>query len=441
MFIKNGAQTEFVKRSALLGMLLGVVSMRAEVIIVPQETEWKISAAGYQAKIGKDGCLSNLMIDGLEFLAPGVNISRGSYFWQGSVLSLNSPTKPSDAVLAAENERASILYAFFDDHMTWTVTNKTQAAMTFLMVFNAKVDKVAGPDGQFIPVPITAPWTQSTWRQGDSTLVVSGGTRIWGPWGNTEILQVDLAAGETRKLELKTGKAGKTEELNHRVTAADSGPPRIADPTLYLRPISDLLKEKWPRNRSVRIVCHGHSVPSGYAATPFVDTFNAYPYLLHKGLKEQFPYAVINVIVTAIGGENAMTGSTRFERDVLSLRPDVVMIDYALNDRHIGLAKARLSWISMIEKAQAAGIKVILLTPTGDTGAKLDDPNDPLNQHAQQIRDLAAIYHVGLVDSLAAFKKAMTSGQKLKELMSTGNHPNRKGHDLVRDELMKWFPQ
>ena len=48
---------------------------------------------------------------------------------------------------------------------------------------------------------------------------------------------------------------------------------------------------------------------------------------------------------------------------------------------------------------------------------------------------------VGLADSLAAFKENMASGQKLQELMSTGNHPNRKGHDLVRNELMKWFPQ
>lgn len=441
MTIKNEMQVGFIKCVIIMGVLLGEAPVKAEVILAQQETEWKISASGYQAKVGKDGCLSNLMIDGQEFFAPGVSISRGSYFWQGSVLALNLPTRPSDVVLAAENERASILYEFFDDHMIWTLKNKTATAMTFLMAFNSKVDKVAGPDGQFIPVPVTAPWTKSTWRQGDATLLVSGGTRIWGPWGNTEIMQVDLLAGETRKLELRTGKAVKAEATNNRASPANPEPSQVADPEIYLRPVSDLLKEKWPRNRSVRIVCHGHSVPSGYAATPLVDTFNAYPYLLHKGLKEQFPYAVINVIVTAIGGENAMTGATRFERDVLSLRPDVVTIDYALNDRHIGLEKARMSWISMIEKAQAAGVKVILLTPTGDTGARLDDPNDPLNQHAQQIRDLAAIYHVGLVDSLAAFKKAMVSGQKLQELMVTGNHPNRKGHDLVRNELMKWFPQ
>ncbi|WP_342481353.1 hypothetical protein NST07_08230 [Paenibacillus sp. FSL L8-0340] len=40
------------------------------------------------------------------------------------------------------------------------------------------------------------------------------------------------------------------------------------------------LKRQWPENRTLNIVCHGHSVPSGYFATPIVDTFHAYPHLL-----------------------------------------------------------------------------------------------------------------------------------------------------------------
>lgn len=36
----------------------------------------------------------------------------------------------------------------------------------------------------------------------------------------------------------------------------------------YLSPIIDELAKRWPDNRTVNIVCHGHSVPSGYFATP-----------------------------------------------------------------------------------------------------------------------------------------------------------------------------
>jgi acyl-CoA thioesterase I len=215
----------------------------------------------------------------------------------------------------------------------------------------------------------------------------------------------------------------------------------LVKPGGYLANLAAELQRQWPTNRTVNIVCHGHSVPAGYFKTPVVDTFNAYPHLLHRGLKERFPSAILNVIVTAIGGEDSESGAERFERDVLSLRPDVVTIDYALNDRRIGLARANAAWRSMLTNALANNIKVILLTPTPDMNTKLDDPNDPLNQHAAQVRRLAAEFHVALVDSLEAFRAKLSSGTPLRNLMSQFNHPNREGHELVAAELLRFFPK
>jgi len=208
----------------------------------------------------------------------------------------------------------------------------------------------------------------------------------------------------------------------------------------YLHNLVVEMRKPWPENRTVNIVCHGHSVPAGYFQTPKVDTFNAYPHLLHKALKERFPNAVLNVIVTAIGGEHSESGAARFERDVLSLRPDVVTIDYGLNDRAIGLERAKAAWEKMIRAADSAGTKVILLTPTGDTTDRMDDPDSPLHRHARQIRDLARTHDVALADSFAAFERYVEEGGDVTDLMSQTNHPNRKGHDLVTAELLKWFP-
>jgi acyl-CoA thioesterase-1 len=215
----------------------------------------------------------------------------------------------------------------------------------------------------------------------------------------------------------------------------------VAEPATYLTNVTAELRQPWPKNRTVNLVCHGHSVPAGYFKTPAVDTFNAYPHLLHRGLKERFPCAVINITVTAIGGEDSESGAKRFGGDVLPLRPEVVTIDYALNDRRIGLARAETAWRSMITNALAHRIQVILLTPTPDLAARLDDPADPLNQHAAQIRRLAAEYHVGLADSLEAFRAKTKAGGRLADLMSQGNHPNRQGHELVAGELLRWFPK
>lgn len=214
---------------------------------------------------------------------------------------------------------------------------------------------------------------------------------------------------------------------------------QVAEKANYLAPIITELKKDWPTNRTINIVCHGHSVPAGYFKTPVVDTFHAYPHLLHRAIKEHYPHAVVNVIVTAIGGETSISGAARFERDVLSHKPDVVCIDYALNDRVGGLDKARVAWSEMIQKALAANVKVVLFTPTADTRAKLDDPKDLLNQHAEQVRQLAAEFHVGLVDSLALFKAEIAKGVPLEALMSQINHPNVRGHELVAEALGNWF--
>jgi lysophospholipase L1-like esterase len=208
----------------------------------------------------------------------------------------------------------------------------------------------------------------------------------------------------------------------------------LADEHTYLARTSAELRKPWPANRAVTIVCHGHSVPAGYFKTPVVDTFRAYPHLLHRRLKERFAYAVINVTVTAIGGENAAAGAARFARDVLSLRPDVVTIDYALNDRGLGLERAAAAWSAMLTAARKASVPVLLLTPTLDDGDLVE-----LTRHAAQIRALAAEYNVGLVDSFALWETTIAAGTPRAALLSQSNHPNEAGHTLLAEGLMRWF--
>lgn len=216
----------------------------------------------------------------------------------------------------------------------------------------------------------------------------------------------------------------------------------LANSKTYLEPVCGVLRSAWPQNRLVHIVCHGHSVPAGYFATPVVDSFNAYPHLLHQGLKARFPLAVINVIVTAIGGENSESGAHRFDGEVLTHKPDVLTIDYGLNDRRLGLGKAESCWRAMIDSALKASVKVVLLTPTPDRSQLPEaEPvaKQQLHDHADLIRSLAADYGIGLVDSLAAFEQAAQGGSLL-DYLSWSNHPNRAGHELVARDLMRWFP-
>jgi len=161
---------------------------------------------------------------------------------------------------------------------------------------------------------------------------------------------------------------------------------------------------------------------------------------MHTLIKERFPYASVNVIVTAIGGENSVSGAARFEEDVLCHKPDLITIDYSVNDRGIGLEAARAAWESMIERALERNIKVILCTPTWDNSYYLQDENwRCLVAHANQVRELAAKYNIGLADSFAAWERNVAVESDLAQLLSHVNHPTRRGHQLVADEIGRYF--
>ncbi|WP_074223875.1 SGNH/GDSL hydrolase family protein [Algoriphagus halophilus] len=207
----------------------------------------------------------------------------------------------------------------------------------------------------------------------------------------------------------------------------------------YLHEIKSELIVKWPENQTINLVFHGHSVPAGYFKTPDVNTLHSYPFLVLKGIKEAYPYAVVNVINTAIGGEDSHSGQKRFNKEVLPHQPHILFIDYALNDRRIGLETSKKAWEKMIVKALKKNIKVILLTPSPDLKVDLTEPGNELDLHRQLIIELAEKYQVGLVDSYDIFQKIQESCNCVMEYMSQGNHPNEKGHQLIAEEILTYF--
>lgn len=214
---------------------------------------------------------------------------------------------------------------------------------------------------------------------------------------------------------------------------------QVADRETYLSDIVAELGKRWPESRTLNLVFHGHSVPAGYARTPAVNTLQAYPHRVLCGLKDRYPTAVVNSIVTAIGGEQSEQGAARFEAEVLTHRPDVLFIDYALNDRTIGLERSEKAWRAMIEAALAHGVKVVLMTPTPDLSEDIRSDTAPLQGYAQMIRRLAAEYHVGLADSYACFRARAEAGEKIGSYMSQVNHPDARGHAIVAEEILRWF--
>ncbi|MCJ1702329.1 SGNH/GDSL hydrolase family protein [Rathayibacter sp. VKM Ac-2926] len=200
------------------------------------------------------------------------------------------------------------------------------------------------------------------------------------------------------------------------------------------------LELTWPGNRAVNLVFHGHSVPAGYFATPLIDRRASYPHVVAGRLAERHPHAVLNAIVTAVGGEHSESGARRMG-EVLGHRPDVVVLDYALNDRAIGLDRAGRAWESMIDSVLGAGAVPVLVTPSPDLTADPTDPADELVRHAEQIRGLAERDGVLLADPFRVFLGLHERGEPLAGLMSQVNHPNGRGHAIIAAEILALFAE
>lgn len=206
----------------------------------------------------------------------------------------------------------------------------------------------------------------------------------------------------------------------------------------YLSEIKAELNKAWPNNRTINLVFHGHSVPSGYFKTPDVNTLAAYPHLLLAKLKALYPHAVINSITTSVGGENSQQGAKQFNQ-VLNHQPDVLFIDYALNDRDIGLEAARKAWSGMIRKALKKNIKLILLTPSPDLNEDILSTAGVLKKHSDQIEALAKAFKTGLGNSYQAFQEIAYRGENLADYMAQFNHPNQNGHEVIAKKLFRYF--
>jgi dienelactone hydrolase len=199
----------------MYGILIGLVAAgsvahAADVAITTDGASRHVQALKYEAVVADDGCLTNLRVGGAEFLAS--KITRGAYFYQDGALKLPAIEQPADNAVLAKSDKASILYEFGPESMTWTATNTSQKPMEFVMVFEPSVSAVMDAAGKAYKTSVNTGWQSSTWFLGQAKIAIGGSSKLWGPFAdNHQVWTVSIPPGESRKITVSAGSATEQE--------------------------------------------------------------------------------------------------------------------------------------------------------------------------------------------------------------------------------------
>jgi lysophospholipase L1-like esterase len=181
-------------------------------------------------------------------------------------------------------------------------------------------------------------------------------------------------------------------------------------------------------------------------------------------LREAFPND--EIVNAGVGGNTTVAGLARMEKDVLARDPDLVIVQFGINDAAVDVWRkppATASRVSrkryeknlreMVDRLRRGEAEVILMTPNPCCwtpklkeayGHPPYDPDDPngfnafLSEYAEAARRVARDKKVRLVDVYAAYQAhAAGDGCSLADLLLDGMHPNARGHELAGRLLVK----
>lgn len=156
-----------------------------------------------------------------------------------------------------------------------------------------------------------------------------------------------------------------------------------------------------------------------------------YAYLVYEWWTKRFPDSKIKYINAGIGATTSQFAVARVEEDLLSYKPDMITVEFSVNDSSSELFKETYEGlIRKILTSQSEPAVMILNNVFYDTGVNAQDIHNEIGREYQ-------IPMVSIKDSI--YSEIAAGGIKEANITPDHLHPNDKGHKLVSEVVINFL--
>lgn len=157
-----------------------------------------------------------------------------------------------------------------------------------------------------------------------------------------------------------------------------------------------------------------------------------YARLTANWIQEQFPDATVNYVNAGIGATGSYIGVHRCENDVLSHDPDIVFVDFSVNDTTERTELNKLTYESLMRKLWFAESSpaIVTIAMTQDNGTSFQD------YHGEIVKR----YDIPMISYKNAILDIIDKGYiKWTDISDDNIHPNVPGHALLTDLITNYL--
>lgn len=187
------------------------------------------------------------------------------------------------------------------------------------------------------------------------------------------------------------------------------------------------LIQKAESGQDVTVAFLGGSITQGCNSSIYEK---CYVELVYSWFKEKFNNVKVEHINAGVGATGSLIGVHRVEKQVLDLNPDIVFIDFAVNDKEDYFYK--VAYESLIRKilsskSKPAVVEIFMIIEGG------------INMQEQQIA-VGKNYNVPMISYRdVAFDLLAKNEVKWEEISTDEVHPNDIGHKLLSELIINYI--